>query len=327
MLSKHSMVAILWIATAALADDRIQKSRETTEVERQDALSYTLGPHDQINIVVPDAEDISSRTYRIDTGGSVMLPLVGRVRAAGLTVRELETEIVSKLSAYMRSPEALVTVSEFRSQPVSVIGAVNSPGVHQLLGSKRLVEVLSLAGGLRPDAGRTCRITRTSQWGEEEGGDRFERTPDGSWVTEIDLQTLLSAQKPEDNLLVRPHDVISVPRADMIYVVGDVNRPGGFLLNDREPLSVLQALALAGGLSPVAAPKKARILRSTSPSSQRDEVPVNISQIMDGKSPDVKLTPQDILFIPNNTSRRVAVRAAEAAVQALTGIVVWRGAR
>lgn len=326
MLSKHSSVAILWIAAAAMADDRLQNTRDMTKVERQDAVSYTLGPHDQINIVVPDADDISSRTYRIDTSGSLTLPLVGRVQAAGLTVRELEAEIVSKLSAYMRSPEALVTVSEFRSQPVSVIGAVNSPGVHQLLGSKRLVEVLSLAGGLRPDAGRICRITRTSDWGDE-GGERFERTPDGSRVTEIDLQTLLSAERPEDNVLVRPHDVISVPRADMIYVVGDVNRPGGYLLNDREPLSVLQALALAGGLSSVAAPKKARILRSISANRERDEVPVNISEIMDGKSPDVKLTPQDILFVPNNTSKRVAVRAAEAAVQALTGIVVWRGAR
>jgi len=324
VLARRSIVAVLWVAVA-IADDGSGTS-DAARGTKRDTSSYVLGPNDLIGVVVPDAEDISARPYRIDTGGALTLPLVGSVRAAGLTVRELELELAEKLSSYMKAPQVLITVTEFRSQPVSIIGAVNSPGVHQLYGSKRLIEVLSLAGGLRPDAGRICRITRTGELNEDMLK-RFAPSSDGLHVAEVDLQSLLAAEKPTDNLIIRPHDVVSVSRADTIYVIGDVGRPGSFLLNDREPLSVLQAIALAGGVTPGAAPKKARILRLSPPNSEREEVPVNITAIMTGKSPDVKLTPQDILFIPNNAPKRVAIRATEAAVQTLTGIVIWRSAR
>ncbi len=127
--------------------------------------NYVLGPDDLLTLSVPDLEEISNKTVRIDIRGDITLPIMGRVRAAGLTTEQLASEITVRLKRVLRDPEVVVSVVEFRSQPVSVLGAVNSPGVHQLEGHKTLYEVLSGAGGLRGDAGNTVTITRNLKWG------------------------------------------------------------------------------------------------------------------------------------------------------------------
>src|SRR5437868_3090920 len=119
-----------------------------------------LGPDDQIAIRILEAPEIVDRPVRVDTNGVIELPLVGPVRAGGLTVPELHDILVAKFRTFIREPEITITVEEFRSQPVSVIGAVNSPGIQQVRGRKTLVEMLSLAGGVRPDAGYSVKITR-----------------------------------------------------------------------------------------------------------------------------------------------------------------------
>ena len=127
--------------------------------------TYVLGPDDEVSIRVIESEEISEEPFRIDPGGDISLPLVGRVRASGRTPQKLETELTERLRAFIHEPQVLVRVTQFRSQPVSVIGAVNKPGIHQLEGRKSLIEILSLAGGLRQDAGHTVKITRRQRMG------------------------------------------------------------------------------------------------------------------------------------------------------------------
>jgi polysaccharide export outer membrane protein len=285
---------------------------------------------------VLDVEEISDKPQRIDSRGNLSLPLVGRVAAAGSTVEELEKDLTGRLGRYLRDPQVTLTLAEVRSQPVSVLGAVNKPGVHQIENTKTLVEMLSLAGGLREDAGHTIKITRRAESGpiplagaQADSSGRFS-------VAEVNVREVIEARRPEDNIAIRPQDVISVPRAEMVYVIGEVEKSGGFVLEDRQSVSVLQALSLAGGLTDVAAIERARILRGgegeggseADGGGGRLEIAVDLKAIMAGKSPDVALEREDILFVPRSGKRAASQAVKRAAVGTLSGIAVWRiGAR
>lgn len=289
---------------------------------------YMLGPNDQITIHALEAEEIGDKPYRIGPNGYLTLPMIGRVKAAGLTLEELEAHLVSALKPYIRQPEVTVTVAEFHSQPVSIIGSVNTPGVVQLQGSKTLIEVLSMAGGLRSDAGNNVIITRKQEWGAVPlAGAR--RDPTGQFTTaEVKVKDLLEARNPIENIAIRPDDIISIPRADVIYAFGAVRKSGGFALNEREALSVLQLLSLAEGLDRTAAPQKAKILRLNNGAARRSEIPLDLTKISSGKAPDVPLMPDDILFVPDSTGKKAVFRTLEALVtmgtSIGTGAVIYR---
>lgn len=286
--------------------------------------TYVLGPDDQITIWALDAEEIANKPVLIGTGGYIHLPMVGRLRAAGLTVEQLEAELAARLKTYIKQPQVAVSITEFRSQPVSVIGSVTRPGVHQLQGRKTLVEILSLAEGLRPDAGHSVKITRRLEWGRIPLPTAAD-DPTGQFsVATVNLKAVMEAKNPEENILIRPNDVISVPRAEMVYVIGEVRRSGGFILQERETMSVLQALSLAEGLGRTAAPQSAKILRPASGASRRTEIPVDLKKIFAGKSADVPLRPDDILFVPNNAAKSAVLRSVEAAIQVGTGVAIYR---
>jgi polysaccharide biosynthesis/export protein len=288
---------------------------------------YVLGADDQVTLWTPEADELNGKAVRIDKNGSLTIPLIGSIKASGMTPSQLSTELSKRLERYYQNPEVVVSVSEYHSQPVSIIGAVNTPGVHQLQGQKTLVEMLSLAGGLRQDAGPTVIVTRRAEWGPIPIANAKIDPSKGFSTAEIDLKSVTSAERPVDNIAVKPNDIISVPRAHMVYVMGEVERTGGFVVNERKGVSVLQALSLAGGLKSTAAPKNARILRPTEQNAAREEVPVNLPEMLAGKGSDMDLRPDDILFIPNSRAKKAAIRAAEAAIQTLTGVVIWRGSR
>lgn len=292
----------------------------------QPNIDFPLGPEDQIAIVVSDVEEFDGKPLKIDSAGYIQLPMAGRVKAAGLRTTELQGNIAAKLTKYVQDPQVAVHVVERHSQPVSVLGAVRAPGVQQLQGPKRLMEVLSLAGGLREDAGTVIRIARRQTWGTTGlPGEKADST--GQWYTaDIDLNSLIRASSPAANIMVRPDDVITVPVAELIYILGEVRKAGGFTLKSRESMSLLQALSLAEGLQRTAAPKKAKILRvaSTKDGAPRQEIPVNIERIIDGKDKDVPMQPEDILVVPNNLPRTVLMRTAETAVQLGTGVLIYR---
>lgn len=285
---------------------------------------YRLGAGDEVSIEVLQAGEFAGKRFAVGPDGDVTLPLVGRLRAAGLGVAEFEQELSSRLSEYIREPDVTVSVVEFRSQPVSVIGAVALPGVHQLRGRKTLIEILSLAGGVREDAGHAVKITRRLERGRIPLPGAQD-DPSGSFsVAEVNLPSILQAETPGQNIDVQPNDIISVPRAPMVYVVGAVSRSGGYVLGEKERISALEALALAGGLASGASAKSARILRQSDSSPQRSEIAVNLRDIVAGKSPDIALSPDDILFIPSSGAKAAALRAAEAAIGIGSGIAIWR---
>ena len=139
-----------------------------------------------------------------------------------------------------------------------------------------------------------------------------------------DVKSVIEARNPRENIPIMPNDVISVPRAEMVYVVGSVKRSGGFILNDREKITVLQALSLAEGADRTAATKQAKILRTAPGQTTRLEIPVNLKEILAGKAADVSMSADDILFVPNSAARSAGLRAAEVAIQITTGLVIWR---
>ena len=285
---------------------------------------YVLGPGDQITIWALGAEEIGDKPLRVDTRGKIDVALIGSVQAGGLTLDELKASLTDRLRTQIREPRVSVNIVDYHSQPVSVLGAVNNPGLQQLQGTKTLAEVIAMAGGVRPDASYSIHITRQVEWGpiplttaKVDPSGRFT-------VADVKLKSLMEAQAPEENISVRPFDIITVPRAQMVYVIGDVNKSGGFALNEREDVTVLRALSLAGGLTRTAKGSNARILRGNAEISKREEISVDVTKVLSGKAEDVALRSDDLLFIPSSTAKRGAVRALEAAITIGTGVVIWR---
>jgi polysaccharide export outer membrane protein len=286
--------------------------------------TYLLGPDDELAISGPELDVPPNKTIRVDGDGNVQVPLTGRVHVAGLTVLQSEQEINKRLSTYIRDPQVAIDVKELRSQPASVLGAVNAPGIHQVQGHKSLLEMISMAGGIRQDAGYSIRITRLKEWGciplanaTVDPSGRFS-------VAQVNLQSIMEAKTPEENIQVLPHDVISVPKAELVFVTGEVKKSGGFVLGERQTMSVYQAVALAEGLGQTADRKHAKILRLNPGADQRVEIAVDLKGILEGKSKDVQLQGNDILFVPGNTSKKVALRIIEAAIQTGSGVAIYR---
>jgi polysaccharide biosynthesis/export protein len=289
------------------------------------SFTYALGPEDQISIHVVDLEDVSDKPVRIDPNGFIELPLVGRIHAAGQTVEELRATLTVRLAKYIESPQITISVLDYRSQPVSVLGAVNTPGLHQLQGPKRLLDVISLAGGLRPDAGSQVTITRQMKWGALPLQNARSDASGAYSIAGLRLDDLTSGRDPAANIEVRANDLISVSRANLVYVVGEVKKAGGFPLNAEEGISVLRALSLAEGLTRDASPKKARILRRSTPGGpQTNEIAVNVQALLAGRATDPQLHADDVLFIPNNVPASAMRRSAEAALQIATGVIIFR---
>jgi polysaccharide biosynthesis/export protein len=307
------------------AAGQVPSSPRTPTCGDQVRSTYLLGPDDQLQISGPEElTELANKRVRVDGDGDIQVPLVGRIHVSGLTAQQTEQELNRLLSAYIRRPEIAVSVEEVRSQPVSILGAVNTPGVHQVQGHKTLLEMLALAGGIRADAGYSIRITRELEWGciplpnaELDPSGRFS-------VAEVNLKQIMEAKNPEEDIQIFPHDIISVPKAEMVYVIGEVKRSGGFVLGEHQTMSVLQALSLAEGLNTGADTQHARILRVKANSDPREETAVDVKDILKGKKSDVALQGDDILFVPSSTGKKATLRGIEAFIQAGTGYVIWR---
>jgi polysaccharide biosynthesis/export protein len=288
--------------------------------------NYLLGAGDRVAVHLRDLKEIEIKPALVQLDGTIDLQHAGVVRAQDLTAAELAREIERRLQSIVLNPKVSVEVIEFGSQPVSVLGAVNKPGVHQLRGRKNLVEVLALAEGMKAEAGNVIKITRPKSSGEIPiPGAKPDAS--GEYTTaEIGMKSLLDAKTPELNIRIRANDTISVPRAEMVYVLGNVRKPGGFPLAEREALTILQAMALAEGLQPSSAPQAARILRPTGTADQWQarEVRVDVKAILANKAPDQKLEPNDILYIPSSAAKSIGLRALDAGIQIGTGVVIWR---
>lgn len=323
--SAIGLAAFLLGATAnAQTSPSLAKGQQAPKCDDHARSTYLLGPDDQLEITGPELAEFGTKPIRIDSEGDVQAPLVGKVHVAGKNVQDIEKELNQALSKYIREPQVVVNVAEVRSQPVSILGAVNTPGVHQVQGRQTLMEMLSLAGGIRQDAGYSVRITRQVEWGcIPLPGAKLDASGKFS-VAEVDLKKIMEAKDPGENIQIFPHDVISVPKAEMVYVIGEVRRSGGFVLGEHQSISVLQALSMAEGLNTTADTRHSRILRLNHDADQREELPVDVKDLLAGKRKDVNLQADDILFIPGSTGKKVALRTLETAIQTGTGLAIWR---
>ncbi|MCC6862413.1 MAG: SLBB domain-containing protein [Bryobacterales bacterium] len=334
-MSRTLRTAILagWAMSAAvLAQEAAPAVPATPKVETDPkaAGGYILGAEDQLQVWARDADEISARPYRIDHTGSINLPLVGRIEAAGMTVQDLEFDLELRLRKFIKEPEVTVSVTEFRSSAAFVFGAVRTPGLVQLLGPKTLLEILSLAGGLNPDASNTVILTRRSEYGKIPLASAQTENSEEYSVAEIDVKSLIDGRRPEENLVIRPFDVITVPRSDVVYVTGEVRSPGSFQPKE-QPLTVLQVVSMAGGVTPAAVAQNAKIMRPIMGGPKRYDIPLDVKQIIAGRATDFPLQPGDILFIPSQslTKNRVVTRITEAVInygaQIALWSILWRG--
>jgi polysaccharide export outer membrane protein len=263
-----------------------------------------LGVGDLIEISVFGVPDLSTKA-RISGSGDVYLPLIDYVHLASLTTDEAQELIQKRLEdgGFVRGPHVSIFVNESASQAITLVGEVTRPGAYPAIGERRLFDLISAAGGLTDKAGRNVTI--------EHRGDPDQKV-------ELQLSSNLT-EDTQDNVDILPGDTIIVSRAGIVYVVGDVARPSGFRVEDNG-LSVLKALAMAGGGTRTSALGRTRILRQTPTGIQ--EIPVNLKKILYAKTPDMALVNGDVLFIPGSAAKTAAYRTAEAAISVSSTLAV-----
>jgi polysaccharide biosynthesis/export protein len=273
---------------------------------------YVLGPGDQIVLSVEGLDDeYNDKVFRIDGGGDVSFPLIGRIHAGGTTSASLELALEKKLEPVLKHPEVVVTVSGFGGQPVSVLGSVTNPGIVQLQGRKTLFDVLSMVGGLAPEAGYVVRITRPLESGTIPLPNATVDASAKISIASVRVKDIIGIPKESENIEILPGDTVSVPKAAVVYAVGSVVKPGGFSLDERESLSALQVVALAEGLQPAASLSNAKIIRVVPETQSRVEIPVNLGKLMAGKTADVQLKAEDILFVPSSKAKKAGMKMVD----------------
>jgi polysaccharide biosynthesis/export protein len=248
-------------------------------------LEHLIGPEDLLEISVFEVPQLS-RTVRVSEAGSISLPLLGELSVSGLTVAQLETRLREALSkGYVEDPQVSVFVKEYSSRKVSVIGAVGAPGVYELLGPRTLLEVLSQAGGLTERSGTKLYILRTVKG-------------DGQQRIIVNVSDLMERGEQAHNVSVEPGDIISVPidRPAYVYVDGAVRSPGRVEQLASRPLSLLQAIARAGGPTDRADIKNIQILRKTD-TGEQTVLEVNLKRVRKGKDSDPPLRDGDIIVV------------------------------
>jgi polysaccharide export outer membrane protein len=288
--------------------DVSQKSNDPgTPGANSSSRTLKIGGGDLLEIKVFGVPELTD-SVRVSGRGDVSLPLVGTIHLDGLTSEQSEKLIEQKLKdgGFLRDPHVSIFVKEYVTQGISVMGEVSRPGVYPLLGARRLFDALSSAGGTTPKAGKIVSITHRETPGEPQ------------------LVTLSNdpAKSSVGNVDILPGDTIVVSKAGIVYVVGEVVKPSGFVMENNESLTVLQALALSEGLGRSASPNGSKIIRKT-PEGLK-EIPVPLKKILEGKATDVSMQGEDVLFVPASAGKNAARRTLEAVVQTATGLAVYR---
>ena len=294
--SVPALPAGLPISQAAIKSGDNSKSAEQSESQ------VRLGAGDLLEVSVYNVPELSTKA-RVGNAGDLYLPLIDYVHVGGLTVEEAQKLIQKRLEdgGFVRSAHVAISLDESVSEGVTIIGEVTNPGIYPFLGDRKLYDFISAAGGFSAAAGRKISIMRQH----------------GAAIT-LNLPRNL-ADDLQDDIEILPGDTISVPRAPIIYVVGDVGRPAGLLV-DNGNLTVLQALALAGGTNHTAKMSGVRIIRKGPDGMTETRVP--LKKMLEAKAPDVNLQADDILFVPLSGMRVAASESVQAAISAATGLAV-----
>jgi polysaccharide export outer membrane protein len=280
------------LSRAQLAVDRSQSETVT------DRSAITIGPGDLVCLTVFDVPELVLKV-RVDASGSVSLPLIGDLKLAGMTVRDTQQLIARELVArqLVRVPQVSLLIEEYATQGVTVYGEVNTPGVYPLMGPHTLYDAIAAAGGLTMKAGRTVTILHVGQRDHPEV---------------ITLSNESSAG--HGDVRIYPGDTIIVSKAGVVYVLGEVNKPGAFVMENNTSMSLLRATALAGGTTKVASLKHALILKQSPQGPVQTEV--SLDKISHGKATDLQLHAEDILFVPVSNVKTYGAMGLQGAIQA-----------
>ena len=322
MFSKFLMrMALVWICTVALAFG--QRPAQSGILSDSTSLPVQkIGPDDLLGLTVYDSTELT-RNIRVSQDGSMRLPLLRqRIQVAGLWPAEVETAIAEALKKeqVMVNPVVTVSVAEYRSRPIKVVGAVKHPITFQAFGELTLLDAISRAEGLSDDAGPEILVSKVQP-----------RVVDGkpaTLVQRVSVKALIDAADPELNLKLEGGEEIRIPDAGKIYVVGNVRKPGAFTIKDSTETSIMRLLALSEGLLPYSG-KQAFIYRKEA-SGGKNEIPIDLELIIQRKSPDVTLVANDVLYIPDRSGRRSLMNVLEKALPmgaAVTSALIWVGAR
>ncbi len=271
-----------------------------------------IGPNDLISLSVYDSPELS-RTFRVDADGTLRLPMLPQhLQAEGLYPEQLEKEITKALvdGGILVDPIVTVTMAEYRSRSISVVGAVRSPTTFQDTGNLTLLDAISQAGGLTDGAGEEILVSRQHTDSSGKTVTLTERIP---------ARSLLESTDASLNLPLQGGEVIRVPEAGHFYVVGDVKNPGSFDIKDGNESSVLKALALTHGLDHYSA-KTAYIYRTEAGKGGKNEIEVPLNKIIKRKAPDMPLMANDVFYVPESGGRRATAVALRTV--AIVGVAV-----
>jgi polysaccharide biosynthesis/export protein len=270
--------------------------------------AYVISATDQIAIRALEIEELSVSSFRVDSDGTVNLPIVGRIVAAGLTVRAFEASLATALRRYVRDPQVIVSVIQSTASPVFFVGPFRAPGMYGLQGQKRLMDMMVLAGGLQSNTIRRIRLTRRAAYGNIPLPGATVDTEKKVSVIDVPAASLQDGSNEVGNLIMQPYDVVSAERAEMIYMIGAVNRVGGIEIGERESLPVTQALAMAGGVAK-GANLHIHVLRPVLDTNRRADIEVDLKQIYAGKLNDFPLMPNDHVYVRSSRGKQVALVA------------------
>jgi polysaccharide export outer membrane protein len=299
--ASQAAVSASGVSQQAKPSDAIQNAGDSSMFAAPVA---KLGPGDLIEVSVYNVPELGTKA-RVSAAGDVYLPLIDYVHVEGLTQEEAQALLEKRLEdgGFVRSPHVTIFVDDAASQGITILGDVNKPGIYPEVADHKLYAIISQAGGFAPTASHKLAIIRPGK-------------PD---PIRIDLPRNL-ADDLTANVEVMPGDTITVPRAPIVYVVGDVGRPSGLLV-DNGSLTVLQAIALAGGTNHTAKLSAARLIRKTP--SGMTETKVELKKMLEAKTSDFPLQADDILFVPVSGLKVAAARTAEAAISAATAVSIY----
>jgi polysaccharide export outer membrane protein len=292
-MHRHHSIALLLLGALALPCFAQQES-------------LLIGPGDLIQVDVMDTPEMEQQV-RVTDDGSVPLAYVGSIHVAGDTPAQAALKIQAALmeKRVMHQPQVTVKMQELATQDVSVLGQVKTPGTYSITTPQTILKVLSLAGGLTDTADRHITVKRHTS------------SEEIKFYISNDSEEVLS--KP---VMVYPGDTVIIPRAPMVYVMGDVNRPGGYAIatNDAR-LSVLQVVAMAGSANKTSVQAHVRVIRTTE--QGRVEMPIRLDQIEKGKRPDVMLQPNDIVYVPFSWMKNVALNGSSSIAASTAGAAIY----
>jgi polysaccharide biosynthesis/export protein len=293
----HVLILVLAGTCASLswAQPAVDRSPSATVTDQS---AITIGPGDLIDLTVFDVPELVLKV-RVDSSGVVSLPLMGDLKLAGMTVRDAQHFIARELVEHqmVKEPQVSLFIEEFATQGITVYGEVNTPGIYPLMGPHQLYDAISAAGGLTMKSGATVTILHAAERNHPQVITLSEENP----IESADVT-------------IYPGDKIIVSKAGVVYVLGEVNKPGAFLMEDNTSISVLKATALAGGTTKLASLKDSVILRKSAKGTV--ETRISLDKIYHGKASDLELHAEDIVFVPLSNVKSYGAMGLQGAIQA-----------